>query len=588
MSGPIRDHMRLLITGALFSIGERFRWFVAAVYGLSLILRHGWALLTIAFGLYLLVQSGNVVVAVLATALAYLLVFLGRAALAFRRGSARGAGAILTGMSRGATFSRRWPGTAAVAKLTARTDQGVMTAPLAGPSVILQHGLEVVVAHGEIGKTFADMVTAQDSVKVRADAARCRAIEIPGHSSISKFRIEWGEHLRQTYTLADLDERCQRHPLSAGYIPWGIDEEGEPATCMLDTSILAGGMTGGGKSTWIWSYVFGLLRQGIYPHLWVFDPKGTELAAFGEQAGKGGIVRRYENDVQRMVGDNAHNPGGIWHDIGKALRDREAQVARDGLRKVPYGHEKYRPNIVVVDELLPFREDLAKRATDHAMVRVTYRGRAVLFSAVYATQVAQIDVTGRVRDITPQRVCFATTNGPSTDAILGDHAHSTGARASELDLTRDKGVVYYRQEGRRGFMSARTAMVNDRDTLALAKGELPELSSMVRDKEHRTTYVYRAVAKVPITHDGRTFPVGTIAYVGITQQRPEARWGQHRRDPDEWWAASCDWELVSPSYERLSMARDRESQLIHSWRPLFNHMHNTENEDRIAWRGSAS
>lgn len=588
MWGDLGDYLRLVVMGAAWRLGERYAWLVVTVVGLWWCIRHAVGLATIGLGLYAWTQTGNPAVALALTFYAYALVGAVRLALIARAGTARGFRAILAGAIKKARLERKWPRIAAVSGLRTNADGQGAIAPL-GAVRIAQHGLRAEIFHGDVGKDSRELAKASGSIKVQVNAMRARVVQIPGQTSRSLLVLDWGEHLRQTWTLADLYLRIiPEHPLPADAIPFGINEDGEPAWALWNLSKLIGALTRAGKSSLVWSYLAGLIHAGVPLRLWVFDPKMIEFAEMGRALGQG-IVHRYVNDLQEMTSRESYQPGGIWYEIEHAMAESARVVASLGLRAltvedlVTHGLHL---NLVIVDEFMPLARDIQSKGNDHPLTRLAFMGGAMAWAALLLTQAGQLDVTGRVRDLVAERIALALPNVPSTDAVLGNGADSDGARCSELSLVDDKGVGYTTAGAdRRSFVAFRAALTSDVENRSLARGVMPELVLPgAVDLEERVTHLYghQLVNAWTNPDDGRTWPAGTWAYIGITTQTPQERWDQHRRDGAPW---IPDSELVVfRTYARWSWARAAEDDAIDRLQPLYNDQGNHDNPNRIPWR----
>lgn len=592
MFGDLGELGRLVLMGALWRLGERFYRVVLFIAVVRWCVLHAVGLAVIGFGLYVWATSGSAWEAGGLIVWSYALVLLARVAITARAGTARGLIAILTGHVKKLRLQRQWPRFAAIAGLKTNADGPGEIAPL-GRVRITQHGLRAEVHHGAIGADLRALTKAAGSVGVQFNASRTRTEAIQGATSRSLLILDWGHHLRQVWSLSDLFLKvCVEHPPADGMVPFGIDEDGHPACFKWNLSKLLGALTRAGKSSTIWAYLAGLIWLGIPLQLWVFDPKRIEFAEMRrakEELGANGIVREYINDLPEMTGPASHDVGGVWYRLTEEIDRRGRLVEQLGVREltpamlIQHGLTLI---VVIVDEFLPLASDIAKWGNNHPIARIGIMGGAIGMELLLATQAGQIDATGRVRDLVPERFGLALPNVASTNAVLGDGADADGARCSELSLEHDKGVGYKTAGGdRRGFTPCRAVFVSDAETVDIARGRMPALAlpGVAADRENRATILYGHQFNREWTNpeDGVTWAPGTWAYVGVTSRALQARWEEHLLNSP--WAPFCD--LVEfRTYAKRSWAEDAEAGAIERLRPLFNDRHNRDNPDRIDWR----
>lgn len=479
-----------------------------------------------------------------------------RIAVAMAAGEATTVPAVISGLNRARVVRRSWHRVLHELKMHSRGDAGEVP-PLLGV-VPTMSGFKGKVVTGSIAMDSSKLVKAEPEL---AAGFFCdRVIVRPVTPSMASVRFDWGQHLRQEYTLGDLPEVQQRRGTPA-LVRFGVQADGSPASIVSNLSTLVGGITGSGKSSTAWALLAGYLEQ-VPVRVRVVDPPAMEFPKLAEAVGKG-FVHSYGVDpslVQHLM------PGfsslkDFWADLETAFTQRLRSVSEAGSRMhVPTVEEPL--DITLIDELLPIAEELKKKnaPTEHIVGKIAYLGRKAGFVVIALTQAAQVDTIGRIRDLFPQRLSHKTGNRFNTDAILGDGAESDGARASRLDLAHDRGVGYMAGPG--GYLGLRSAQVTASDMEQIAQGQRP-VPVFGKGPEPHSTYAFFNKNKEWL-------------YIGIAEKdRVNVRWGEHRREKP-WWneVDEVSGKVELDTYPDEPTARTAEALLIKKHKPKYNKQHN--------------
>ena len=519
---------------------------------LLLALRHLAVVATIVMFIAGWIEFGSPIAAVFTAVLVPALIWAAKIGLAWRIGEASTLRAVLRGMSRLRSVKKDWSHVMAEIGMTAKGGRVVPHTR----NQVLQNGVRMTVVMGAISKNSNALTKKGGDI---ASGFFCsRALVKKLSPSLAVLTLQWGEHLRQVYRLRDLPE-----PSGAKRVVFGVSEEGKPAELAYNLSVLAGGLSGSGKSSFAWSVIAGYLAAGIPIRVRVLDPSGVEFAEFKKHKDSP-ILMDYCSGVDPK-------PVERFFDRLNADMDRRlAHVEQTGIREhVPTVEEPM--DITIIDEILPIASELKKGSTEHPISKVAYLGRKAGFVAIALTQISQVDTLGRARDVFPQRVSFRTQNRYLTDAVLGDNAESDGARCSQLDMEHDRGVGYIASPDVQGYQAFRSAWVSDKETALISQGRLPDTSSLsaVDGLELLPTSVYEMRDRF-----------NALLYVGIAVTgREEERWAEHKLH-QWWWPEVADMRTVELLPNR-ALARTEEARRILKYQPRHNTQHNTDNPNRI-------
>lgn len=478
-----------------------------------------------------------------------------RVAFLMKVGEAKTVFGVLQGLMRGRKMQKLWQPTLFQLKLVSRADAQAV-APLTS-LVPTTSGVKGQVITGAIALDSNKLVKLETEL---ASGLFCdRVIVRPETPSIASIRFDWGQHLRKTYRLHELPPVPSAAADSPARIRFGINADGTATTLISNLSTLIGGSSGGGKSSTVWSIIAGYQEQ-LPIRLRIVDPSGIEFSELAKVKGNG-LVHDYVSDP-KLPG--ARSLEDFWEDLEESFNRRMQSVNLSGQR----WHHPTRSeplDITIIDELIPIAPQLRKEATEHIVGRIAYLGRKAGFVVIALTQATQVDVIGRIRDLFPQRVSHRTPNRHVTEAVLGDGAEGDGARASQLDITHDRGVGYVAAEGVRGYMGFRSAWISDAETKTIAAGDRPLAPVAVGLLKAKPTSLYAF-------NDDQ----GALLYVGIAEaERVDTRWSEHARSK-KWWGEVAQKRVVDTFPDR-DMAETAEALMIRNKKPRYNIQHN----DRI-------
>lgn len=500
------------------------------------------------------------------------LVVTGWVAWTARRGCAAGLGAILSGMSRRRRIDRRWPSLAHQAGIHSKGNTEHV--PPLRKWRITQTGVEAVCVTGVIGQHARVVAKQADDLASGVFADRC-AVKVLNPSS-ALVRWDWGRHLGAECRLADVQP-----PTAPNMVSFGITEDGEPAELVANLSVLAGGASGSGKSTFAWAWLAGYIAAGIPIRVRVVDPGRVEFDALRKHLEKHGA----ENGITHQYVHQTTGLDQFWRGLDRALEARLDAVSKKGVREhVPTQEEPL--DILLIDELLPYAKDLKSDGTGHVIGKIAFLGRKAGYLVCALSQVGQVDTLGRARDVFPQRLCYRTMNPDATGAILGGYPESQGAPCSEIDIN-DRGVFYFTPPGRKGYTAGRCANVPDAETKVIAGGRLPEPPADKRLALVLSPHVlYRYWGQVGTPVEGQ------LLYIGISNDL-ERRHAEHQRAADEreWMQYAGEPEVRNEDhYPNRDLAETAEAKAIKREKPLHNDLFNHGNPRRVRrlFNGKAS
>jgi len=469
--------------------------------------------------------------------------------LTLRGSEASSARSVIQGMWRIRTIKKMWQPVLFQLKVTSRVDSEAV-APLVNVKPT-DSGLTGNIVTGAVALSASKLVKLEQEF---ASGFFCDRVTIrPMSPSMATVRFDWGQHLRSTFRLHELPSVKQIEGKPAR-VRFGVRADGNAATLVSNISTLVGGVSGAGKSSTMWSLIAGY-HEVVPIRLRIIDPSGVEFANAKKYLGRG-LVHDYVSDPKQP---GARKLEEFWEDLEEDFNRRMARVEASG-------HRWHKPteaeplDVVIIDEILPLISSLKKDPMDHIVGRILYLGRKAGFVVLAASQVAQKEVIGPIRDLFPQRLCHRTGNRYMTDAFLGDGAESDGAACSMLDVERDQGVLYLAVDGQSGYTAARSAWVSDSDTGQIAQGMRP--APKVQELKTKPTSLYAF-------HDHR----GALLYVGIAEQtRLQNRWDEHKRTKQWWGEVHQKTELYT--YPDREMAETAEAVMIKKQRPKYNKQHN--------------
>jgi predicted GIY-YIG superfamily endonuclease len=216
------------------------------------------------------------------------------------------------------------------------------------------------------------------------------------------------------------------------------------AVLSLLLSVFIGGLSNSGKSNIVRAIFHALIRQKIPHELYVADPAGgvelSELEHYPHTLAYVDMPNKVEDLIKK-----AH----------KDMFSRKAALnATPGVNKITVSYENPL-RIILIDELLLLGEQI-KKVPDSELSQIIAVGRKFGYVVIALSQLTQVDATGRIRDLFPQKICLATENADMTDACLGKGAEANGAKCSEISLDQP-GVGYYKNTVGKGFTRFRAA-----------------------------------------------------------------------------------------------------------------------------------
>ena len=287
---------------------------------------------------------------------------------------------------------------------------------------------------------------------------RCGPVQVPE-------TYEYEPSLIEAPAAMDVRETLQT-------VPMAQDINGAPFYMPIESNhVLIVGRTGSGKSSWIWSLVFGLAaaRQAGIVKLWGLDPKRLELA-YGMQ----------------WWDEYADTSEGMVELLEKAVADMlERNKTLQGKARKFSPSPETPLNVIIIDELAYLSAATDKKLQQRAqtaMRTILWLGRAVGYSLVGASQDPRKEVLDE-RDYYPTKVALGM-EASMVDLLLGKGAHDeAGAYAEQLPLREaGAGCAYVKDEQNSKAVLVRAAWCSDdmiRAMLEVAPGVREELTGFV-------------------------------------------------------------------------------------------------------------
>lgn len=228
--------------------------------------------------------------------------------------------------------------------------------------------------------------------------------------------------------------------------------------------------------------------------------------------------------------------------------------------------------IMLIDELLLCKKELHGGDADSPLGEVLASGRKALHIVIGCSQLGQIDVLGRIRDLFPQRICLKTRTQEMTDAVLGTSATSDGAACHRIS-TKGEGFVWTDLSG--VFEKFNTPLVRETTTIAAGGTTLPSVpvptKRSLRAKRRRRgrTFLYMLYNIDDPNHPYYRRP----CYVGITDN-PRRRLREHERGPRAFpeavWSSIIHSRTRIIAYPTWDDAKAQETALIDYYQPIYN------------------
>jgi FtsK/SpoIIIE family len=414
---------------------------------------------------------------------------------------------------------------------------------------IESHGLTFLVRNGKGGRTVDDVRKGSGGV---AAVLGCDSIGVYEESAaLCQMTLSWGDPTTQDLTFADL-------PVSPyKYAAFGVSRDGQAASLATYLSVLCCGLSGSGKSSLVWAFLAGLLRDKVPFAVTVIDPAGGVEFNYLRKAP---YLKKYVD-----------KPGEVKTTVTNfrdAMRCRWDAMQDKGIRfHEPTEEEPLR--ILIIDELL-LLGDILKEGANSPLAEVLFGGRKAAYIVFGLSQLSQVDAIGRVRDLFVQRVCLATKSREMTEAVLGPGAESEGARCSKI--TEDQAGVGYLMNGKkRQYIRFRSVYISDDDARLIASGQLPSTDGVIKApsgmnaswealrKRKTAVYWYYSVG------DGR------LIYVGIAVN-PNERMPEHKKD--WWWPQVDETKTRVQWYKTRDVAKKVETDFIQRYHPDGNNAEN--------------
>ena len=272
-------------------------------------------------------------------------------------------------------------------------------------------------------------------------------------------------------------------PSGPTLISAGITDTGAVAAMEYGLSVLAGGATGSGKSSWLWSVFADLRRDNIPVELFIVDPKRVELARFAKKVGESiGNIRiagyvTTEADAKTMFAG-----------FVEGMHERQDRLAESGLRKIDTPTGDFPARIIVIDEMMDIVGAFSGKSSPLGIA--ISQGRATKDWVIGLTQQAKLSTLGAdLRDLFPLRRGFRTATPENTKAIM-TLGETDGVACSRIP--RSLPGVGYAVDEDGSVVKFRTAYVSDEDADRLAEGLLPQGMLTANDMRGVQTWVYVA------------------------------------------------------------------------------------------------
>jgi DNA segregation ATPase FtsK/SpoIIIE, S-DNA-T family len=199
----------------------------------------------------------------------------------------------------------------------------------------------------------------------------------------------------------------------------GRDVSGRPVVSDLASMphLLIAGTTGSGKSVCITAITACLVMNNTPDDvkLAMIDPKRVELMRFN---GLPHLMGKVETEIERILGVLrwATTEMDFRYKLLEKARSRNIDAYN---KKLEHQHKRKLPKIVIlIDELADLMMS-APDETEHAIIRLAQKSRAVGIHLILATQRPSIDVvTGLIKANFPTRISFAVASSVDSRVVL--------------------------------------------------------------------------------------------------------------------------------------------------------------------------
>jgi hypothetical protein len=469
---------------------------------------------------------------------------------------------LFTGTQHANQLRKGWGKATSAANLTVDgTGRKVLTPKLSEISIASEDGQQVtaLVDMSTVGKTARDLSSRIETVTASLHAYQTLVERVsPAHARITVMfsRPSIQSPITQT-SPSSISSDPDNPIIDLEALPIYLDQTDQQAAISMTTSILIAGASESGKSNLVWYLLSSLNELGIPYRLWVIDPAGGVELNDLEQSP---LTRQYVDrvkDISRIV--NAFR---------SSMDTRlSAMKSRRVRRHFPTVAEPL--EIMVIDELLLCKKELQGGDADSPLGEVLASGRKALHIVWGCSQLGQVDVIGRIRDLFPQRICLRTRNQEMTDAVLGTSATSDGANCHRISR-KGEGYVWTDLSG--VFEKFNTPLVRETTTIAAGGITLPAISlptkRSLRTKIRRAgrTFTYLLYNIDDPTHPYYTRP----CYVGITDN-PRRRLKKHENEwPQAVWNNIVHSRTRIIAYPDWDTAKRKETELIEYYSPIYN------------------
>jgi hypothetical protein len=436
---------------------------------------------------------------------------------------------LFTGTQHASQLRKGWGKATSAANLTVDgSGRKVLTPKLSEISIASEDGQQVtaLVDMSTVGKTARDLSSRIETVTASLHAYQTVVERVsPAHARITvMFSRPSSPSLSSSISHSNADSP-DNPIIDLEALPIYLDQTDQQAAISMTTSLLIGGASESGKSNLVW-YILSALNELQVPYrLWVIDPAGgVELSDLETSP----LTRQYVDrvkDISRIV------------TAFRASMDTRlsAMKSRRVRRHFPTVAEPV--EIMLIDELLLCKKELQGGDADSPLGEVLASGRKALHIVIGCSQLGQVDVMGRIRDLFPQRICLRTRNQEMTDAVLGTSATSDGANCHRISR-KGEGYVWTDLSG--VFEKFNTPLVRETTTIAAGGITLPaislptkrSLSPVARRRRAGRTFTYLLYNIDDPQHPYYQRP----CYVGITDN-PRRRLKKHENEwPQAVWS----------------------------------------------------
>lgn len=317
------------------------------------------------------------------------------------------------------------------------------------PPRILNHDGTNIAFHISLFKTYKTVNHLENSQDYIVTALRARRSRIkrltPGTAELT---LEWDStpiptSIKQAKAIPSSSSSIVTTQLPTVKLDNGVYLE-------LDTSLLVVGESGSGKSNLTWNILDGLNKYRIPYRLYVIDPKQVELAPL-----------EHSPYTVKYV-DRARDSEKVINAFHESMEETLSRMKATGTRSVKISQDNPL-RILIIDELLLLGKQIKNGAVDTPFGEILSIGRAAAHIIIANSQLGQIDVIGRIRDLFPQRACLAVKSDDLTNATLGPRAEQKGARCTEIT---EKGTGYMYTDRSGMFQRFRPPFIQDVERVA--------------------------------------------------------------------------------------------------------------------------